>query len=64
VVLGGGVTRAGAMLLDPVRAHVARWAMPPAAAAVRIEFAALGEAVCVVGAAVHASDRSQEPSHA
>jgi len=64
VVLGGGVTRAGAMLLDPVRAHVARWAMPPAAAAVHIEFAALGEAVCVVGAAVHASDRSEEPSHA
>lgn len=64
VVLGGGVTRAGALLLDPVRAHVSRWAMPPAAAAVRIEFAALGEAVCVVGAAVHAADRSEEPSHA
>jgi len=64
VVLGGGVTRAGAMLLDPVRAHVERWAMPPAAAASRIEFAALGDAVCVVGAAVHAADRSQEPSHA
>ncbi|QNO37715.1 ROK family protein [Protaetiibacter sp. SSC-01] len=64
VVLGGGVTRAGALLLDPVRAHVARWAMPPAAAATRIEFAALGDAVCVVGAAVHAADRSEEPSHA
>lgn len=64
VVLGGGVTRARELLLDPVRAHVARWAMPPAADAVRIEFAALGDAVCVVGAAVHAADLSQEPSHA
>lgn len=58
VVLGGGVTRSGAMLLDPVREVVATTAMPPAAAAVRIEFAALGEAVCVVGAAVHAADRA------
>ena len=64
VVLGGGVTGAGALLLDPVRRIVAQTAMPPAAAAVRIELAALGEAVCVVGAAVHAADLIEEPSNA
>jgi glucokinase len=63
VVLGGGVTGAAELLLDPVRRIVAEQAMPPAAAAVRIEIAALGEAVCVVGAAVHAVDLLQEPSH-
>jgi glucokinase len=52
VVLGGGVTRAGAMLFDPVRDVVRREAMPPAAAAARIVPAALGDLVCVVGAGV------------
>jgi len=60
VVLGGGVTRAGAALIDPVRATVARTAMPLAAAAVRIEFAQLGEAVCVVGAAARAFEDLEE----
>jgi glucokinase len=64
IVLGGGVTGAGALLLDPVRRIVAETAMPPAAAAVRIELAALGEAVCVVGAGVHAADLIEEPTHA
>jgi glucokinase len=50
VVLGGGVTRAGAMLFGPLRALVAREAMPPAARAARIEPARLGDPVCVVGA--------------
>lgn len=50
VVLGGGVTRSGAMLLHPVREVVAREAMGPAARAVRIELAALGDVVGVVGA--------------
>ncbi|HEX6499094.1 MAG TPA: ROK family protein [Micromonosporaceae bacterium] len=50
VVLGGGVTRSGAMLIDPVRAIVAREAMAPAAAAVRVVRAELGDLVCVVGA--------------
>jgi glucokinase len=57
VVLGGGVTRSGDDLLAPVRAVVAREAMPPAAAAARIELAGLGDAVCVVGAAAVAFDR-------
>ena len=52
VVLGGGVTRAGAMLLDPVAATVAREAMPPAAKAVRVVLAGLGDVVGVVGAGV------------
>ena len=62
VVLGGGVTRAGDMLLDPVRRVVADSAMGPAAAAVRIELAALGDVVGVVGAAAIAFDRLDEPT--
>ncbi|MFC7549304.1 ROK family protein [Plantactinospora sp. GCM10030261] len=50
VVLGGGVTRSGAMLLDPVRDLVAREAMAPAARAARVVLADLGDLVCVVGA--------------
>jgi glucokinase len=56
VVIGGGVTRSGEQLLGPVRAAVLRDAMPPAAAAVRIESAGLGDAVGVVGAAALAFD--------
>lgn len=56
VVLGGGVTRAGARLLDPVAAAVARDAMPPAARSARIELAKLGAGVCVVGAGAVAHD--------
>jgi glucokinase len=52
VVIGGGVTRSGAMLLDPVREIVAREAMTPAAAAVPIVLAGLGDLVCVVGAGI------------
>lgn len=56
VVLGGGVTRSGAMLLDPVAEAVARDAMPPAAKAARVVLAGLGDVVCVVGAGVVALD--------
>lgn len=56
VVLGGGVTRSGAQLLDPVRAAVLGGAMGPARSAVRVELAALGDAVCVVGAGELALD--------
>lgn len=56
VVLGGGVTRSGAQLLDPVRATVLGGAMGPARRAVRVELAALGDAVCVVGAGELALD--------
>ncbi|RIQ18874.1 ROK family protein [Jiangella rhizosphaerae] len=62
VVLGGGVTRAGAMLLDPVAEAVARDAMPPAAKAARVVLAGLGDVVCVVGAGVVALDALEVPS--
>jgi glucokinase len=55
VVLGGGVTRSGAMLLDPVRDTVHATAMPPAARAV-VTLAGLGDEVCVVGAGALALD--------
>lgn len=61
VVLGGGVTRSGAMVLEPVRAVVGREAMGPAARAVRVELAELGDAVCVVGAGAVAME-SATPS--
>jgi Transcriptional regulator/sugar kinase len=59
VVLGGGVTRSGAQLLDPVRRIVHAGAMGPAGAAVRVELAGLGDAVCVVGAGELALDLSR-----
>jgi glucokinase len=61
VVLGGGVTRSGAQLLDPVRDIVRDTAMPPAAAAARISLAALGDHVCVVGAGALALDLTEAP---
>jgi glucokinase len=57
VVLGGGVSRAGSMLVDPIRRAVLRDAMDPVAAVVRVELAELGDAVGVVGAAALAFDR-------
>lgn len=56
VVLGGGVTRAGALLLEPVAAKVAREAMGPVAAVVRLALAGLGDVVGVVGAGAVAMD--------
>lgn len=55
VVLGGGVTRSGAQLLDPVRRIVRTTAMAPAGRAT-VTLAALGDEVCVVGAGVLALD--------
>src|SRR5437868_1734296 len=51
VVLGGGVTRTGSQLLDPVRTIVREGAMAPAASRAEIVPAALGDRVGVVGAA-------------
>ncbi|MCP2635539.1 ROK family protein [Microbacterium sp. HD4P20] len=56
VVLGGGVTRSGSILLDPVRDTVRDTAMPPAAARALVTLAGLGDAVCVVGAGALALD--------
>jgi len=57
VVLGGGVTRSGSMLLEPVRAQVRRDAMGPAARTAKVELARLGDAVCVVGAGAVALEK-------
>ncbi|MFD5214038.1 ROK family protein [Microbacterium sp. NPDC058345] len=59
VILGGGVTRSGAMLLDPVRDIVRDTAMPPAARA-GVTLAELGDAVCVIGAGALALDLAKE----
>jgi glucokinase len=56
VVLGGGVTRSGAMLIDPVRDVVAKEAMAPAASAVKIVGAELGALAGVVGAGIIGHD--------
>lgn len=57
VVLGGGVTRAGAMFLDPVRRTALAHAMPPAAARARIVLSPHGDRAGVLGAAAVAFDR-------
>jgi glucokinase len=57
VVVGGGVSRAGELLLAPVRAQVAAAAMDPAGRAVAVVQAALGDSVGVVGAAAIAYER-------
>ncbi|HZS23551.1 MAG TPA: ROK family protein [Gaiellaceae bacterium] len=59
VVLGGGVTRAGAALLDPVRTAVRAQAMAPAGRTVEIVPAALGDRVGVVGAAAIVYDAQE-----
>ncbi len=59
VVLGGGLTRAGDRLLDPVRHAVAQQAMAPIARIVRVVPAALGPAVCAVGAGAWALQQEE-----
>ena len=56
VILGGGVTRCGALLLDPVRAVVTATAMPPIRRTVSVQLAGLGDDVCVIGAGALALD--------
>jgi len=51
IVLGGGVTRAGDMLLEPVRATALAQAMPPAARIADIVLSSHGDNIGVVGAA-------------
>lgn len=60
VVLGGGVTRAGDYLLDPVREGALRQAMPPAAKACDVVLSRHGDSVGVLGAAAIA----QQPREA
>ena len=58
VVLGGGVTRSGALLLDPVRAAVREGAMRPAGEAVDVVLSPFGDRVGVLGAAAIVYDRA------
>jgi glucokinase len=60
VVLGGGVTRAGAQLLDPVRETGLRLAMPPARGAAEVVLAELGDDLGIVSAAAVALERVPE----
>ncbi len=57
VVLGGGVTRSGDQLLEPVRDGALAQAMGPAARAADIVLAELGESLAVVAGAVVAFER-------
>jgi glucokinase len=57
VVLGGGVTRAGRQLLDPVRELGLALAMPPARGSADVVLAELGEDLGVVSAAAVAFER-------
>ena len=59
IALGGGVARAGAMLLDRVRVAVRAAAWAPAAEVVRIVPAALGTRAGAIGAALHVADHSR-----
>ncbi len=56
VVIGGGVTAAGELLLAPVRAAVAERALPPSRDAVRILAASFGVEAGMIGAAALAFD--------
>ena len=56
VVIGGGVSRAGDLLLEPARRVVAERALRPSAASARIVRATLGEEAGLVGAALLARD--------
>jgi glucokinase len=58
VVLGGGVSRSGDQLIEPVRAAVRASTMQPAGEAADIVQSALGERVGVVGAAAIVYDRT------
>ncbi len=51
VILGGGVTEAGDMLLDPVRTATVRYALSPAGRKAEIAITPYGPAIGIVGAA-------------
>jgi predicted NBD/HSP70 family sugar kinase len=51
VLVGGDLAQAGPVLLDPIRAAIARHSVSPAAAAVEVTTGTLGERAEVLGAA-------------
>ena len=56
VVIGGGVSAAGDLLLDPARAIVRERALAPNRDVVRIELAAMGADAGMIGAALMARE--------
>lgn len=59
VVIGGGASRAGDLLLDPARSVVAERALRPSRDIARIIPAAFGEEAGVIGAALYAREEGQ-----
>lgn len=57
VVIGGGVTKAGELLFEPVRQILEKRVLTGLAKIVSVVPAALGDDVCVVGAIVNAMER-------
>jgi len=51
IVLGGGVSKAGAVLLDPVKVSFAKFAFSPVKASTELALATLGNDAGVIGAA-------------
>lgn len=62
VVLGGGVTQAGRMLIEPVRRYALSGVMSPATTRTKVELTALRDHVGVLGAAAIAIDRMPSAS--
>ena len=63
LVIGGGLTKMGPRLFDPVRRIVDRRAFPAAASAVEIKRAQLGDDVGLLGAAAVAMTAMEDNSH-
>jgi glucokinase len=59
VVIGGGASRAGDLLLEPAREVVAERALRPSRESARIVKAAFGEEAGVIGAALFARDEGR-----
>ncbi len=60
VVVGGGVSAAGELLLEPARAVLREQALPPAAARMQVVQAKFGADAGLLGAALLAADRAGE----
>ena len=60
VVIGGGGAAAGDLLLDPIRAEIARRVTMTPVDEVRLVFAELGTLAGAIGAAVHGAERAAE----
>ena len=61
IVIGGEMSAAGEVLLEPIRAAIARHAIRPAAEDVEVVQASLNERPEVLGALIHAAQRAELP---